>query len=178
MAKKRLRPEDEVAEDKSRSQKKRESSALQKRGEQLAALSPSIQARLPLSPDLRQALDDWRGLKTWEAKRRHMQYVGRLMREQDDLEALLEALDALSARSFREAGAFRHIEALRDSLLQPEAGLRAEALEKALAEHPALERGRLSHLAEAALAEREKQRPPRQARALFRYLREQIEDGE
>jgi ribosome-associated protein len=78
---------------KSRSQKKRESTALQSYGEALACLSPMIWDRLPISNDLRRALDQWRGMKSWGAKRRHMQFIGRLMRELDEPDDLFSALD-------------------------------------------------------------------------------------
>ena len=162
---------------KSRSQKKRDSSAMQKKGEELAALSPALQGKLPLSPELEEALAHWRGLKTWEAKRRHMQYIGRLMRELDEPEAFLEALDEIQEPARGEARAFHHVEDLRDELLRDNAETRAKVMEAALVRHPSLERARLAHLVEAALAEREKQRPPKQGRALFRYLRENMESS-
>ena len=86
-----------AAEEKSRSQKKRESSALQEQGRFLAGLSPALWKKQPLSPDLDEALQAWRSMKTFEAQRRHMHYIGRLMRELDEEEqsALLAALDDL-----------------------------------------------------------------------------------
>ena len=78
--------DEQVLEDKekSRSQKKRESAALQEQGRFLAALSPAVWETLPLSRELVEALRDWRGMRTREAKRRQMQYIGRLMRELDE----------------------------------------------------------------------------------------------
>ncbi len=157
---------------KSRSQKKRESTALQVRGEELAALSSAVQSKLPLTPDLVEALALWRGLKSHEAKRRHMQYIGRLIRELDDPEALLSAMENLNAEASRNAGRFARLESLRDALLDPSEAVRAAALEQSLAEFPDLDRARITHLAEAALADREKKRPPKHARELFRYLRD------
>jgi ribosome-associated protein len=83
--------------EKSRSQKKRESAALQEQGRILAALSPAVWETLPLSRELVGALREWRGMRTREAKRRHMQYIGRLMREldEDTQNALPAALAAL-----------------------------------------------------------------------------------
>ena len=157
---------------KSRSQKKRESTALQHRGQELASLSPAVLSKLPLSPELAEALALWRGLKTHEAKRRHMQYIGRLMREQDDPEALLSALDEVNAEASRDAGRFTHLEHLRDALLDPSESCRAAALERVMDELPDREHSRIVHLVEAALADRDKKRPPKHARALFRYLRD------
>jgi ribosome-associated protein len=89
--------------EKSRSQKKRESTALQEQGRFLAALSPAVWETLPLSRELAAALREWRGMRTREAKRRHMQYIGRLMRELDEdaQSALAAALAALGHGGLR-----------------------------------------------------------------------------
>ncbi len=172
-----LRRGNDLAEEnigKSRSQKKRESSALQKHGEALAALSPAVWKKLPLSAELEEALAAWAGMKSWEAKRRQMQYIGRLMRELDEPEALFSALEELREQARGETAAFRHLEALRDALVHADAHVRQKALEETLRANPDLEAARLAHLVEGALAEREKKRPPRQGRALFRYLRDTL----
>lgn len=78
----------------SRSQRKRESSALQEVGEKLAALSPARQEGLPLPPDLRDALVEFRRISNREARRRHLQYIGRLMREAEAEGLLDEILEA------------------------------------------------------------------------------------
>ena len=80
----------------SRSQRKRESTALQKTAETVARLSPAEWERLPLTEELREALHALRGISSREARRRHMQYLGRLMREADGT-ALEEALAGFSA---------------------------------------------------------------------------------
>ncbi len=163
---------------KSRSQKKRESSALQKRGEELAALSPALWKDLPLTDDLHDALKEARAVKSREALRRQMQYIGRLMREMDEdgRDALLKALDALKDAARDDAGLMRRLEAMRDELIAPDAAAREAAVLRTVAAHPALDAARLRHLAEAALADREKKRPPRHARELFRYLRGGVDE--
>ncbi len=65
----------------SRSQKKRDSSALQKIGEEIANLAPTKLAKLPLTTDLLNAIQEYKNITNKEAKRRHLQYIGRLMRE-------------------------------------------------------------------------------------------------
>ena len=65
----------------SRSQKKRDSSALQKIGEEIANLPPAKLAKLPLTNDLQNACQEYKKITNKEAKRRHLQYIGRLMRE-------------------------------------------------------------------------------------------------
>lgn len=85
MAKKNRFLYDENASDQevsiSRSQKKRDSTGLQKIGEELANLPPAKLALLPLTEDLEQAFAEYRRIKNKEAKRRQIQYIGRLMRE-------------------------------------------------------------------------------------------------
>ena len=80
----------------SRSQKKRDSTQLQKIGEELAALSPAKLAQLPLTDDLAEAFAEYRKIKNKEAKRRHIQYIGRLMREAQEESALKGEDDLVS----------------------------------------------------------------------------------
>lgn len=76
----------------SRSQKKRESTALQELGASLAKLPLRELERLGISPDLLAAYRELSLITSREAKRRQMQYIGRLMREEDDTERLQEAV--------------------------------------------------------------------------------------
>lgn len=78
----------------SRSAKKRESTALQNLGEELAKLKPAERARLPLTPELVEALTELDRLTNREAVRRQKQYIGRLMREAD-AGAIREGLEEL-----------------------------------------------------------------------------------
>ena len=166
----------EALADKSRSHKKRESALLQKRGEEIAALGPGVWKTLPFPEGLLEALEDLHRMKNHEARRRQMQYIGRLMREADTEEtgALLSALDSLQTISRQEKETLRAIEVLRDRLFAPEEKVRDAAVEEILLLAPALNESRLRHLAAAALVEREKRRPPKHARELFRYLREAL----
>lgn len=76
----------------SRSQKKRESSALQELGAELAKLPLRELDRLGISPALLGAFRDLGRISSHEAKRRQMQYIGRLMREEDNIERLQDAV--------------------------------------------------------------------------------------
>lgn len=80
----------------SRSQKKRDSTQLQKIGEELANLAPAKLAQLPLTEDLEQAFAEYRRIKNKEAKRRHIQYIGRLMREAQEESAFKNEEDLVS----------------------------------------------------------------------------------
>lgn len=65
----------------SRSQKKRDSTSLQKIGEEIANLAPAKLDELPLTEDLQAAIAEYKRITNREAKRRQLQYIGRLMRE-------------------------------------------------------------------------------------------------
>ena len=172
---KRPGPENGEADDyKSRSQKKRESSADQKLGEELAALAPSQVRAFELAPDLETAIIEWKGLKTHEARRRQMQFIGRLMREEDSAR-IAERLDELLLPSRRETESLHRTEIVRDVLVaaaeqDDDAPLENE-LEKLALCLPRAEIPRVRHLARSAAAERAKGKAPRAYRELFRLLR-------
>ena len=79
---------------KSRSQKKRDSQALKDIGVELYKLSIGQRKKIPLNQDLELAFAEMDRLKDKEAKRRHMQYIGKLLRQCDPM-PILEALENL-----------------------------------------------------------------------------------
>ena len=76
----------------SRSQKKRDSSVLQRVGAEIVLLPAFKLGLLPLSEDLKLAIAEHKKISHKEAKRRQLQYIGRLMREAQD-EAALQGKD-------------------------------------------------------------------------------------
>ncbi len=151
----------------SRSQKKRDSTALQVMGEELSALSPSVLAKMPISNNIREALIEWQRLGSHEGRRRQMQYVGRLMREEGDAQAIREALDRLKLGHAGETASFKRFEKLRDDLM-----IASEAeLDELLAPFASEDAKELRELTAKARNEREHGRPPHAFRALFRKLK-------
>src|SRR5690606_5000030 len=76
---------------KSKSQLKREMHDLQKIATALVELKPGQVAEVPMSDSLRAGIEEsWRITQN-EAKRRHMQYLGKLMRH-EDLEQLQKGI--------------------------------------------------------------------------------------
>ncbi len=158
----------------SRSQKKRDSSALQKIGEELCTLSPKQLSALPLNScpyaeELKEAILTWHATKSHEGKRRQMQFIGKCMREIADLEPIKEALAALREHRSKQSKDFKHIEWLRDELLNTEAKDRPAFLQKELPKYASMHKECL-HLAKQADNEQTNQRPPHAKRALFRLL--------
>lgn len=80
------------SEDKpSKTQRKREMHALQALGESLVRLEDDEIARLPIDERLADAVRDARAMRSGEARRRQLQFIGRLMRSVD-VDALRGAL--------------------------------------------------------------------------------------
>lgn len=155
---------------KSRSRKKRESAAAQKIGESLAALPESALQRLNLPAELFAAIGDWKKFPGHEAKRRQMQFIGRVMRDMD-LEELQGKLDALLAPGLSEKELFHRVETYRDMLLRLEdAELDAE-LGRFASEYAKAPVAKVKHLILAARIEKRKKSPPKAYRELFRLLK-------
>lgn len=150
----------------SRSELKRRSKALQGMGERLAKLPAEVLRSMDLPADLRDALLEWQGLKKHEARRRQMQYVGRIMRELDP-EPIEQALEAYEREGRVRTEQFHDLEQLREKLLADDA-----ALGRLKDEHPEADAQRLNQLIRQARTEQAAGKPPKAYRALFRALRD------
>ncbi|CAM3755816.1 ribosome biogenesis factor YjgA [Rheinheimera salexigens] len=153
-------------EGKSKSQIKREMHALQDLGEELVALSPAARAKLPLDEELLDALELADRLsKKREALRRHIQFIGRLMRDRDlaELERGLAVLRNTNQAATRQ---FHRIEQLRDRMLEDN-----DVVTEFIAEHPSVNTQQLRQLIRNAKKEQEKQQPPKAYRELFQLIK-------
>jgi ribosome-associated protein len=75
----------------SKTRRKKDMLELQDLGKVLVDLSASELARIPLPPELLELIQEAHTLKTHEAKRRHLQLIGKKMRDVD-VEAIRKAL--------------------------------------------------------------------------------------
>lgn len=150
----------------SKSQLKRESTALQDLGEALVALPADRLKRLDLPDNLRIAVNEARRITAHGALRRQYQYIGKVMRNIDP--APIRAQLEVFAGKSREHKAWLHgLERWRDRLLAD-----GNALGELVAEHPDADIQQIRTLIRNALREREQSKPPRAFRELFRILRE------
>ena len=150
----------------SKSQLKREMTALQDLGAELVKLNADQLARLPLPDALRDAVRDHQRFKKNEAKRRQLQYIGKVMRTIDPA-PIQAALDALKGVSAVEVARQHRLERQRERLMEDE-GVLFEIAEAC----PGADLQRLRVLRRNALKEREAGKPPRAFREIFRVLRE------
>jgi len=156
---------------KSKSQVKREMQALRDLGEELVELPPATLERLPLDPVVQQAITTARGFKR-EARRRQLQYIGKLLRDAD-ADAIRHALLLLYQPHAEQVRAEHELEHWRDRLVAGDDHLLNALIDR----FPDVDRQHLRQLIRNAQLERDRDKPPKAARQLFRYLRELRESG-
>ena len=150
----------------SKTKRKQEMTALQSLGARLVDLPESQIAELPMEEGLREAVLEAKRITSHEAKRRQMQYVGRLMREIDPA-PLRERLEAMTGHSAQAAAQHRRLEGWRQRLLADD-----EALTAFAAEHPGADLQALRTLIRNTRKEQKEAKPPRSYRELFRLIKE------
>lgn len=157
----------------SKTRRKREMQALRNLGEELLSFDGKALQKLGLPDKLLEALHTATRIKSHGARRRQLQYIGKLMRQVDTapIEAAVHAQRHQETTHTRE---FHLLEELREALIT---GGDA-ALVTVLKHFPLADRQRLRKLARQAGREHEDNQPPKAARTLFRYLRELQEDSD
>ena len=149
----------------SKTQRKKEMHDLQALGAAVVDLPESQITALPLGDALSKAVLEAKRIRSHEAKRRQMQYIGRLMRDVDPA-PIRAQLDALTGHSAQEAARHRRLEMLREKLLADDA-----ALTDYVAAHGGADLQALRTLIRNARREQKEGRAPRAFRELFRVLK-------
>jgi ribosome-associated protein len=150
----------------SKTKRKQEMTELQSLGAKLVDLPESQIADLPMEDRLREAVLEAKRITAHEAKRRQMQYVGKLMRQIDPA-PLRERLEAITGHSAQAAAQHRRLEAWRERLLADD-----EALTAFAAEHPDADIQALRTLIRNTRKEQKEAKPLRSYRELFRLIKE------
>lgn len=109
----------------SRTDRKRESTELQKLGEELLSLRSDLMDRLALPDKLVDAIDAAKRIGNFEGKRRQMQFIGKLMRQLDPeaLDAVRTVLGEQHNGSAGDALALHQVEQWRERLIDDDASL-------------------------------------------------------
>lgn len=162
-----INPDDYI---RSKSQAKREMTALQELGEKLVDLNDSQLAQIPIEPKLLEAILETRKMSHREARRRHLQYIGKLMRNTEH-EAIQQAYDQIQNKSDKYIHRQHQVERYRDLFLEDN----AQALQDFIKLYPNVDVQHLRQLIRVAHKEAAENKAPASARKLFRYIREQID---
>ncbi|KLV06393.1 MULTISPECIES: ribosome biogenesis factor YjgA [Photobacterium] len=150
----------------SKTEMKRDMEALQKLGEELVDLKPNALAKIPLDDDMRAAVKDAQRFKN-EARRRQLQFIGKMMR-QVDIEPIQIALDKLRNKHAQSTAQLHKLENRRDDLIAQGDSM----INEIMADHPNADRQRLRQLVRQAKKEKEQEKPAKAYREIFQYLKE------
>ena len=157
----------------SRSQQRRDALAIFDLADQLANLSNSQLSALPLTDELREAVEDTRRIKSHVARKRQTQYLAKLLRrDEESVEALRRAMEHDKADARRETAALHRIEQWRERLIDDGDAALGELIELC----PTADRQRLRSLVRQARTEKLQNRPPRAFREIFQELKPLFEE--
>lgn len=152
----------------SKTQRKKQMLALQDLGAELVALNEDQLIAMALPDNLHDAVLEARRISKFEARRRQLQYIGKLMRTIDP-EPVRARIDAWKTKPREHTAQLHLIERWRERLLADDA-----ALGELVVSYPHANAQQLRALVRNAQRERLLDSPPKSYRALFQALREII----
>lgn len=159
----------EADEGPSKSELKRQMTERQKLAEVLAALSSDALKTIPMDEAIKVAIAETNKIKSFEAIRRHKQYLGKLMRflDADELDAIQKRLDAIQGVSKAETAKLHFLESYRDRLIAND-----ETFSKMIEQYPDMDIQNMRTLIRNARKEKEQNKPPKAYREIFRVLKD------
>jgi ribosome-associated protein len=155
----------------SKTQRKKQMHELQALGAELVELNERDLASIELPERLFDAVKEAQRMTKFEARRRQLQYIGKLMRDVDP-EPIRSRIAAWKAVSHAHTARLHLIERWRTRLLSD-----ASAMSELLREHPHADASKLRMLVRDVDRERDAGQGPKSYRALFQVLNEIIPDS-
>lgn len=149
----------------SKSEIKRDAEDLKQLGEKLVNLTKANLTKIPLDDSLKDAIELAQRLQK-EARRRQLQYIGKLLRS-IDAEPIREALEKIENKHNQQQAMLHKLEILRDELITKGDA----ALTDLLNEHPSADRQQLRNLIRAAQKEKEQNKPSKAYREIYQILK-------
>lgn len=149
----------------SKSEIKRDAEDLKQLGEKLVNLTKANLTKVPLDDSLKDAIELAQRLQK-EARRRQLQYIGKLLRS-IDAEPIREALEKIENKHNQQQAMLHKLEILRDELVAKGDA----ALTDFLNEHPSADRQQLRNLIRAAQKEKEQNKPSKAYREIYQILK-------
>jgi ribosome-associated protein len=162
-------PASPVHERASKTRRKADSHELQDLGEAVVALSDERLLGLGMSEGLLDAIRAYKKTRTWEGKRRQMQYIGKLMRR-DDPEPIRQAVTDMQLGRAQDSLSLHQAERWRAELINED-----DAATRWAAEHPQTDLQQLRSLIRAARKDASlvpEKRNGRAYRELFQFIKQ------
>ena len=153
----------------SKTKRKQQMLELQDLGEELVALSKDALKKTPMSDELREAIKEYQRIPTHGAHRRQMQYIGKIMRNEDTA-PIIEKLKQLKGSSTAATALLHRIERYRTEMIAKD-----EAITQFLSDFPRVEAQPLRALVRNARKEAEQAKPPKAYRELFQLIKTALE---
>jgi ribosome-associated protein len=153
----------------SKSQLKRDMTALQVLGAELVSQPKERVMRVPMPEDVRDAILACQKIKDHEGRRRQMQFVGKKMRSLDETELaeIQKVIDSWNGASKAETAAMHALERRRDKLLADD-----KALTDLKEQYPEIDVQQLRTMIRNARREQAENKPPKAYRELFQVLKQ------
>lgn len=158
----------------SKTQRKREVEALQDLGKQLTEINKTLLDKCQLPDQLLAAIVEFKRLPNKnEARRRHLQFIGKIMRTVDTtkIDRVLNQSQQLVEIEKRK---YHQLEKMREDLIEGD----NEILNKLITDFPDIDIQHVRQLIRKSQKELSQNKPPTASRKLFRYLREIILEGD
>lgn len=152
----------------SKSQLKREMTALQKLGAELVGEARDRIKRIAMPEDVREAILTCQDITDHEGRRRQLQYVGKKMRtlDPDELAVIQQTIDSWRGTSKSETASLHALERQRDKLLADDAAVTALCTR-----YPEIDRQQLRTMIRNARKEQAENKPPKAYREIFQLLK-------
>ena len=153
----------------SKSQRKREMTALQKTGEQLVNESADRIKRTPMPENLREAILECQRIRNHEGRRRQLQYIGKIMRSLDEeaIATINRTIESWRGLSKADTLLMHALENQREKLLADK-----RALTEFLHKYPQADIQQLRTLIRNVKKETAANKPPKAYREIYRLLKQ------
>jgi len=145
--------------------------ALQALGKKLTELKPAQLEKMPIGECLMKAVKESYNIQQREAKRRHLHFIGKLMRAEDE-EAIQYALDQFDSSSLRYAQELHLVEVWRERLINGD----TESLTAFIEEKPEVNVQLLRQLIRNAQKDLSQEKNTGAAKKLFKFIRALYDD--
>ncbi|MFT5571558.1 MAG: ribosome-associated protein [Cryomorphaceae bacterium] len=147
-----------------KTQIKREVKALNNLGKELIAMPDSALKKVPISEAMRFEIKDGKRFSHGPLQRQLRRIAGLMQHE--DIEAIQQEIARQKAPSKQQTAEFHQLEQWRDRLIAGDEKL----LTKLIDQYSVIDRQHIRQLVRNAGLELKKEKPPKSARALFKYL--------
>ncbi|MBQ8829228.1 MAG: DUF615 domain-containing protein [Burkholderiaceae bacterium] len=148
----------------SKSEKKRMAEHMQALGKELTELGEETLAKVNLPDEIMGQIKEFHRLKSFGAKRRQLQLIGKYMRALD-AEAVRTAIDRATGQDRASVAALHKAENLRDQLIADDS-----TLSDFIKLFPEVDIQQVRQLIRTARKEKESNKPPKASRELYRLI--------